>query len=172
MFLRGRLEVLRTAEGSKKRTCSTEDLGTSPQPNAHSTTGLQGGTWCTAGHVPGVPHGHQRGLLRMSPSSRESRPSTLILNTHYFLLCEYIQMCQKRGQSVLPLQVPQDERNTLQDCSARWWMQHYQLGSLGENHKTQERQGVLGAYGLPPITLFLEMLQVYHQSELTALSTF
>lgn len=64
IFLRERLEELRAAEGSEERTCSTEDLGTSPQPKAHPTTGLQGGTRCTAGHVLGVPYRYRLGLLR------------------------------------------------------------------------------------------------------------
>lgn len=57
IFLRERVEVLRRAEGSEKRASSTEDQATSPQPNAHLTRGLQGGTQCTVGHVLGVPHG-------------------------------------------------------------------------------------------------------------------
>lgn len=37
--------------------------------------------------------------------------------------------------------------------------------SLGEVHKTQERKVMLGAHGLASMTLFLEVLYIYHHSQ-------
>lgn len=89
------------SEGSGKQTCSTEDLGAPPWTNNHLTIGLQGGPKRTVNHVLDVPHGYQLGLPRISAKSipAEGSPESLISNTHSFLPCEYIQTCQRRGQS-------------------------------------------------------------------------
>lgn len=119
------------------------------------------------GCSPQVPPGSPKNQIQEHPSSRESRVNTLIFNPHSFLPCKYIQTCQKRGQSLSSLQVPQDECNVLQDCSSRWWMQYYQLGSLGKAHKMQERKVMLGARGLASMTLFLEVLHIYHHHRIS-----
>lgn len=96
------------AEESENQECSTEDQGTSPWTNDHLTMGLQGGPKCTVDHVLGVPYGYQLGLPRTSAKGIPAvgSPESLIINTHSFLPCEYIQTCQRRGQSFSPLPSP------------------------------------------------------------------